>query len=271
MRWLLVLLLCGCNQIYGLKETGQQDAAFFDAPADAPYACPAIGVTPQFSPQLTQFLVQRCEAYSVVRSGRAVARCKDDNGTDRVFVGNIDERLEPAIGVDMIGPVLPRLTQDGEHLIVREPTKIAVVQVHVYDRQSDGTWLRGGDPPFGSHIRAIGTLSDDNRMLVTTSDDVLLHEWIFEGTTWRQVGTQMPSVPSVSDVLFAASLTEDGLRVVATVNNRALYSDRATVSDPFRAFVALEGAPRGVDMTLNADCSRLYAAGLGSVFYANPR
>jgi hypothetical protein len=170
----------------------------------------------------------------------------------------------------MLGAVLPRLTHDGEHLIVREAPKIAVVQVHVYDRQTDGTWLRGADPPLGSHIRGIGTLSDDNRMLVTTSDDALLHEWIFDGTTWRQVGTQVPSVASVSDLLVAASLTEDGLRVVATVGTRALYSDRATVNDPFRAFVALEGAPRGVDMTLNADCSRLYAAGLGSVFYTNP-
>lgn len=270
MRSLLVLLLCGCNQIYGLKETGQQDAAFFDAPADAPYACPAIGTTPRFAPQLTQFLVQRCESYSVVKSGRAVARCKDDNETDRVFVGNVGERLEPAVGVDMLGATMPRLTQDGEHLVIREPNKINVVRVAVYDRKTDGTWERGADPPFGSKVKAIGTLSDDNRMIITSLDDTLLHEWMLGETGWQPLATQTPSVPSTGDVVYTASLTPDGLRLVATVNVRVLYSDRATTAAPFRAFEPLDGAPHVVDVSLNDDCSRLYAAGLGSVFYANP-
>jgi hypothetical protein len=266
----LVLLLCGCNQVFGLKETGQLDAAFFDAPADAPYACPPLGTAPRFAPQLTQFLVQRCDGYSVVTSGRAVASCKDGDGIERVFVGNRGEPLSIAPGVDLSGPILPRLTHDGEHLVIREPNNIGVVRVRLYDRQSDGTWLRGADAPFGARAKSIGTLSTDNRIVVTTTDSPDLQEWILEATGWRKLATQTPSVPSTGDVLQTVSLTADGLRAIAMVNARALFTDRQTLDAPFRAFDIVEGAPRGVDMTLEADCSRLYAAGLGSVFYTNP-
>ena len=126
MRWVLVLLLCGCNQVFGLQETGQLDAAFFDAPADAPYACPPLGTAPRFAPQLTQFLVQRCDGYSGVTSGRAGASCKDGDGIERVFVGNRGEPLSIAPGVersrDAFGVILRSPYADRKTCAVRSPS-----------------------------------------------------------------------------------------------------------------------------------------------------
>ena len=49
----MALLLAGCNAVFGIKETRQYDAAYFDAPPDAPFTCPALGAAaPAFSRSL---------------------------------------------------------------------------------------------------------------------------------------------------------------------------------------------------------------------------
>lgn len=56
-----VLVLAGCNAVFGIKDTRQYDAAYFDAPPDAPFACPALGgPAPTFSPVLHQDVIQDC-------------------------------------------------------------------------------------------------------------------------------------------------------------------------------------------------------------------
>src|SRR5689334_19586163 len=94
-----VLLLVGCNQVYGLDPTRASDAAYFDAPIDAPYACPPIGTPPRFSRSFAQVVAQNCNNYTVSISGRALARCAFA-GDQRIAEGAIGERLEIAPGFE---------------------------------------------------------------------------------------------------------------------------------------------------------------------------
>ena len=76
MRALACLLfVCGCNQVFGLRETVAIDAQQFDAPLDAPYACPAIGLQPAFGKILHQSIPKNCVSYTTSRSTRTGTRC----------------------------------------------------------------------------------------------------------------------------------------------------------------------------------------------------
>ena len=55
-----VLLGCGCNQVFGLRETQPIDAQQFDAAIDAPYACPPPGTQPAFAASLQQVIAKYC-------------------------------------------------------------------------------------------------------------------------------------------------------------------------------------------------------------------
>src|SRR5687768_17156526 len=80
----LPAVVAGCNWVYELGDTRAAppiDAQYFDAPADAPPACPAPGVEPKFQPDYLQLPVPACESYIPGTAwGEAVARCVISQG-----------------------------------------------------------------------------------------------------------------------------------------------------------------------------------------------
>lgn len=75
------------------------DAQQFDAPQDAPYRCPQIGTTPQFSPLVHQILVADCTDYSTSTSaGLATGFCPTKK---TIGLGPIDQ---PLASIESLGP-----------------------------------------------------------------------------------------------------------------------------------------------------------------------
>src|SRR5512143_2261526 len=85
MRWRITLLaLCACNQVFDLRPTKSVDAKhdFFDAPLDAPYACPATGETPAFGSLFHQVILQNCKDYEPSQAKQTgIALCDDGQYT----------------------------------------------------------------------------------------------------------------------------------------------------------------------------------------------
>jgi hypothetical protein len=266
MRWAaLVVLAAGCNEAFGLRPTVGTDAAFFDAPIDAPYRCPTGGA-PRFDPTLIQYLTHECDSYAQVLAGRAVARCR--SGEDfAVFEGPIDGALERAVGVDVAGTSQPRLSPDGQRMYVRTAYAVTAV-VQQYTRSADGSWTRLADAPF-TDVQAIGTVATaptGDLLAVSTWTGRLAREWVNESGTWRAVQTHdQTTLGIIPDKL---AMSSDGLRAVASSGYQAYYTDRGEQGAPFRLAAPVAGGPEAADFYLTDDCARLYAAGLGSVFYA---
>lgn len=91
MRWLL-LLLCGCNQVFDLNATVAVDAQYFDAPPRQPAHCPAFGTDLAFSPQLHQ-LHYYCVNYQVSLSADLAVTSCIDNDRYRTFSGPGNGRI----------------------------------------------------------------------------------------------------------------------------------------------------------------------------------
>ena len=89
---LVALASPACNWIFGLRSTEVVDAAFFDAPPDAPFRCPPPGQPPVFSQQIVQAIPRNCFFYSDSSDRKlAAAICGD-----AVNTGPIDGALEAA-------------------------------------------------------------------------------------------------------------------------------------------------------------------------------
>ena len=92
----LCLLLCSCNWVFGLEGTVPLDAQYFDAPPDAPWACPAQGALPKFSPAIHQADVgaNYCSDYTTSGArGLAMAICRSRNDS-------LSVSIVPSIGIN---------------------------------------------------------------------------------------------------------------------------------------------------------------------------
>jgi hypothetical protein len=261
---ILLLALAACNQVFGLHESRERDGGQYDAPLDAPFACPPIGGTPpSFSPLLHQVIVEDCRDYSISPSGRAIALC-----SNRVAEGPRDELLMPLIEIStMPGSSLftPRLSPDGQMIIFHE-VRANATTVHVYVRMTNGSWQQLQDAPFGAQVDWISTFArgpTGDRVFVRTTDGI--HEWAYEGSTWRDVLVETSGELGIR--LATIQITSDGLRAVLYSDNALYYSDRPDESAKFRAAVPMSNVPAFPDAFLTEDCSRMYVSGLGSIFY----
>jgi hypothetical protein len=277
----LVAALGGCNWLYGLGDTQliePVDAQYFDAPADAPWACPSsITEEPKFRPRYGQIEdAQDCDDYMFADDGFAVAHCYGRGGIMQARTG---ELLTPAPAlVNMPGVHYnPRLSIDGQRLLVRNSS---TSKVDVFARQPDDTWLPTG------HV------FDDNIMWITSNatrgPDRRVVQWLYNGSngyemrelveqpdaSWQVVATYAaPLVYPGSNQPM--SLSGDGLRLVSLViyNNNvgvAAMMRRASLNDPFASFTPLTTVPTGTAIRspfMTDDCGQYYFSALGTVFY----
>ena len=108
-----MLALGACNQVFGLAPTTALppiDAQQFDAPADAPYACPPLGQQPTFSAFFHQIIsTGDCVGYSLSAPAMdlAIAMCVDSIAgamSVRVNQGPIDMSLGDTQLISSGGP-----------------------------------------------------------------------------------------------------------------------------------------------------------------------
>jgi hypothetical protein len=260
-------MLAACNQVYDLDATV--------LPHDAPFACPPIGTTPQFSPMLHQAVVQRCSYYSFAQSARlAIAVCED-----KVAQGAVNGPLTtiPITDNQDLLAVTARLLQDEQRMIVEQShAMVGGFQTTLF-RKAGGEWVVDADlTAMLMQSERLGTFARDpaGHDLSYVAGGAYVRELVFDGT-WHE-GTMVQAsdlgVTSVDD--FA--VTSDGLRAVfyatGSMNEQAMYyTDRMTTGSAFRRGDLLAGVPRAIDAFMTDDCGRIYVSGLGSIFFAQPQ
>jgi hypothetical protein len=289
MRWCLAAVaLCACNQVLGIRETKERDASisFFDAPLDAPFACPPIGTAPEFSRLFHQQVLQDCNNYNIsAGTGRAVADCQEPAA--QVSQGGVgDTTLTPIPGLGTQGTVRtyePRISPEGDELLVHHYNGFALPHDSYELLRRDGEmWLPASGFSSGSGVegRVFGamTLGPVRRIMMYDLNDATVHELSFDATgVTTEIHVYTASELGVTFLFVVPNLTEDGLRMVfvsapaGQSTSKAMYSDRQSTSDVFRPAVPLPGAPSALDIFLTRDCAKLYFSAAGSVFYAQQR
>jgi len=271
--------LGGCNQVFGLHDTSAHDAAFFDAPIDAPPSCPSIGMAPRFSPTVHQVIPQNCVFYTAsADTNVAAAYCLD---LDAIADGAIDGSLTaaafappPTARLDM-----PRLTPEGDEMWVRRGG--TTPGFAVYRRTGPHAWSFAYATAIPRNapddVITAPTRQGPNgrRVLRLAFGEFTLYEYIVDGTGAVTPGPSVTNTQLGVTYMQFPNLSADGLRLVfagAPISNPSvtvtMYADRASVDAPFSPAQLLTAAPVVFDPFLTEDCARLYTNGLGSIFYA---
>jgi len=294
MRWLAILALAACNQVFGIDHTRHGDASipFFDARTDAPFACPMLGGAPAFQPGLFQAFQQTCLTYSISSKGtddHGMALCSSASGYG-VAYGPVDKPLQqqtwtPGIAGNLyLGYV--RLDPDDDQAIIGylDTNAVPVVtRVQLYSRVSDGNWSELGEIATiqsngfaQTAIASTPTRGTPRHVIVLDYTLKQLDELVEgDGNTypWTTTALQTLDLATVSPQ-SVLSLSSDGLRLVyfafAGANEGIYYADRAALMQPFGTPVWLMDLPQTsrTDPFLTDNCSRLYISGLDSIFYA---
>ena len=287
MRCALVMMtLCACNQVFDLRQTAPRDAAFFDAPLDAPFGCSAIGSAPEFSRLLRQHVFQDCSEYNLSADGRAVAYCTELGG--QVAEGAVtDTALVGIAGLETQGYITtnqPRISPEGDELLVHQYDSFNVRHDSYQIMKRDGeTWStsRGfgfGDPDMLTGL-VFGTMTRGpvRRIMMYDPNSATVHELSFGTGVATEIHAYTLAELAVGSFSGPPNLTEDGLRMVFSSEppgqtaRKAMYSDRSSIAELFRPAVALTDAPNASDLYLSSDCARLYFSAAGSVFFAQQR
>ncbi len=283
--WLvLCLLVCGCDRVFGLQLPHEGDASlqFFDAPADAPFACPPIGSTPQFAVLAHPVISQDCVEYtSSLSAAFGTAYCNGSGGGGSIDEAPVDKTMTviPNLVATASTTYLhPRLAPEGDQLFTQRYDASGLA-VAIFGRAGAG-WTQasvvnhiGTASVTGAFRFGTPTRGPARRMLVTDPGvGPLIYELAFDAGAWKVDLTHDPvSELGVPGVLLPPALSPDGLRILFSVLTNSeihtMYSDRATIHDPFRTAVRLVGVPNLSDGFLTEDCARVYFSSVGSVFY----
>lgn len=278
MRWSLLFVVGGCNQLLGLAPTTTDDAR-------PPPMCPSIGSLPTLYGELHQLPLRRCDSYTPSRkSGTAIAMC---DGT--IVSGAIDQPMAP-ITLDPVPPRVergPRLSAEGDRLLFPiYDADLSKYEIAEYEPAANGTW-RSARPavPYADVLTELSapTLGPDRRLVFQTYDttitSLVLVELSDKGGGWIENARYRIGELSLAAITANyPNLTQDGLRLVFVsdanvpgeryINQAVFYADRATLNDRFGTARVLDVAPHMIQTPyLTPDCGRLYFTALGTVFY----
>jgi hypothetical protein len=275
------VVVTACNQIFDLKPTQSVDAAheFFDAPIDAPFACPPLGASPQFGSVFHQVVLQNCKDYTISAERQvAMALCDPGNGEYRYDLtqGPIDGPLaivpgfaDPAWDLQFM-----RLSPDGDKLfLLYYSTTLFMYQIRAF--HFDGAaWQRDPDlAMLSSYAEFSAATAKPNRRAMLTDTSSRLAELVEDDTGKWVVAAVHPPAELGLGVAGAPKLSADGLRILVTGvvasggGEHVYYSARASVVDPFPPATQLLGVPNVRDAYMTEDCGRVYFSGLESIFY----
>jgi hypothetical protein len=278
--WAIGAVLAGCNQFFELRETREVDAAYFDAPLDAPFACPPIGTPPTFGRLVYQATSGRCRQYAVSDTG-AIAVCQDSAGSpDRISEGPVGGDLVTAMGF-AAGDSNPRISPEGDVVLVTRyipdnPTPRQILSRYQRDAAS---WSFVGDLPVTiPRLEVPWTISSptrgpDPRMLVRVPGSPnLLRE--LDVTTGSMLAEYTPTDLGLDGFASGPVLSADGLRFVMSGFRGGewllFYGDRPDIGQRFGVLVVLNTLSATNPSHLPDDCSRLYFTGLELALYVRP-
>ena len=303
MRWAIVpmsVAAAACNAIFGIKDTKAVDAAYFDSPIDAPFACPAIGSNLEMSGVLHQEFQQNCLSYHFSLAGFAVGLCPVDRAGSGIETFAI---AAGTVGGGPLGPVpsLPdRYTSTATYYDEYQSAAPSPDGTHIYamlmhydynpgatsysvkrfTRQADSSWQLTDSIPLASAFATISTVFSGptgDRFLYADGGTAMVSEWYEDGSGgWAQSAARSYSTLGVTS-LGGMSVTSDGRRMafetflIGQQYVQPLYTDRASEADWFRPAVVVPGAPNASDVQLTDDCARVYVTGLGSVVSVQQR
>jgi hypothetical protein len=281
MRFAVALLtLCACNQVFGLDPTLplNADAAYFDAPADAPFACPAIGVTPPFSKILHQIPQSCLKTTASLNTDRAFAECEQQ----QLAAGPAGGPLALVAGFELANGIhydSPRVVPEGDQVVIRRWNISTVVgEVQLYDIGE------AGQLTFVHEIKLPNNIATDSfvafgapsrgpkrRMFVRQNMLPLSEIELDETGASSVVASYTESDLGVTGFTgLPPSFTGDGLRIVFNAyntQNGLFYADRLTTNDRFVAARVLMDVPNAADGFMTEQCERVYFSALGSVFW----
>lgn len=277
MRLVVVLAaLAGCNSVYDLRETAPLppiDAQYFDAPPDAPFACPPTGETPQFSRVLNQ-VIQNCAELSTSTTGRAVAYCREP--VVQIAEGPTDEALVPIPELVEVPPLhvdLVRYAPEGDELWVRIWHQNTVVgRIAIYRREGT-TVVHSHDVTspsgtFDSFVRFGAPSAGPVRRVMIRNGSQAMQEIEVDSTGASTViDTYEATDLGVATLGIPGNISPDGLRYVFNAGTSTYYADRASISERFSPGRELVNVPINPAPFMTADCGRLYFTAVGYVFW----
>jgi hypothetical protein len=252
------------------------DARFFDAPIDAPPACPSAG-SPTFRPGLFEVNAPNaCTNFSVAENGAIMAVCP--GATSMVlYGGTVADGLRPAL------TDLPSIDQPLEIRIAPEGD-FAIIQLYVPgSSMSNQTHALRIDPAtsiwhdLGPITVPIGFLStptraapDRHMLLYDLSGDQFL-DFVGDGVAWTM---QTPYTTSgFHSINNSFALTPDGLRIVANASPFAnglpqlLYGVRPDLASPFTDSSLVDEASSIQQPALSEDCGELFFIAIDRILY----
>jgi hypothetical protein len=268
----VIAAVCSCNAVFDIDHTQPApplDAAYFDAPADAPYACPATGV-PRFSPYLHQVFTQyNCREYNESLDGFGVAVCIYPAQLVGRRLVTIPELSDPR------GPFgEPRITPEGDALFVRKDDQLAT-----FTRTPTGAWLQGPNVSVTAFTTGYGmtigtpTMGSPRRLMVQTPD-LVSHEIAVDA---QGIGTEVQSytpyqLAGTNALRSAPNLSPDGLRItfVAHTNTGLFavhFATRPSIDVRFAGATTLPDLGGVNDPFLTGNCGHLFFSAVGSVAY----
>jgi hypothetical protein len=277
---LLAIAASGCNSIYDITSTRSLDAAvpidaqYFDAPADAPPACPAAGVEPKFKAAYNQLAeAGGCTSFTpAFLWGKAVGVCNS-----RIKQGALAGPMDTELGIVPLGfTQFPRVSQDGALLFVENNNTL---KIDIWARNSDDTWSKKVNTIDDASYRFISnaTVGSPRHAIQTDYNGASyqLRELVEQTSgDWASVDLYLVSELGVGTV-DQQSLSSDGLHMTFTgvplgsgTKTSVWWTRRADTSSHFGPAVELTTVPvTGTTPFMADDCSRYYFSGLGAVFY----
>jgi hypothetical protein len=267
----LLLALCSCNRVLGLDETRAVDAAFFDTPTDAAFACPPLGTVPVFTEMFHQSITQECRNFTIASSGRALATCNGPGGSI-IMESTPDGTMVPAVGFTA-QQTQPRISGAGDLAIATASSSGSSI-VTIFERTPTG-WEPRDEILGVTSFTGITKPTRDGHVIFVTP--LALREYADDGTgTFREVLTHTADDLAVNGFVFSANVTSDGLRVLfygvakGDSMKALLYADRARTTDTFGHATRMQNIDYVPEAFMTDDCGRLYFPAASSIFYVQP-
>jgi hypothetical protein len=282
MRWLLAVVLCGCNQVFGIEHT-KLVPDYFDAPIDAPFTCPTTGL-PAFKQDPHQVTAMNCRSYTTAQTAPLAAVDCDGGGswptTDEVYVvAPVDtspDASSATIVAHAAGHASTMLAPEGDQVFITYyPVSSGLTLVSYTSTGSTWTQTSGPTLPtiFDNNDRFSRPSRGPNRRALHYHDvDKTWYELAeTSSTVWTRVRTQPQLVNDAVDPRLSA----DGLRLTASsfmVGGNGfevpVYTSRDTIDAEFGPFTQITTAPQTAGSPFLADdCGKLYYSGTSAVYF----
>ena len=281
MRAWVVLLVCGCNRIFGLADVTERhvDAQYFDSPLDAAPTCPS-GTAPVFRHVIHQVDAQNCSGYTPSEVGIAVAIC---NGV--LAEGPTGGSLQPA-SIQPPFPVtdvldLARISPEGDFalVLVFKGSGVDTVDLRAMNRDlATDTWTVLGSitiPTTQNYTISAMSRGPQRHaifMLGNTQGAYEAHEYVGSGTTWTDEHTYTASDLGSTTIFGSPAVTPDGLHMIVNGDaqgQEAMYFyARPDVTSLFSTRTLIDSVPSELtNPYLTEDCGTLYLDALDTVLY----